>query len=116
LQGAIDNAVLALQRRYNRDRQMPLIYTPSQCYLTWSRRKVENDLERSQREGWSFAGKLVRGAYMDLERRLAAEQGYESPIMETYDATSANYNACAERLVTLVKERGAAKVSFMVAS
>jgi proline dehydrogenase len=71
-----------------------------------------NDIERSKREGtlvicqlimittligfW-FAGKIVRGAYMVLERKRAAEKGYESPIFDTIEETHANYDACVQK-------------------
>lgn len=39
-----------------------------------------------------FGAKLVRGAYMNLERRRAAARGYESPIWDTLQDTHDNYN------------------------
>lgn len=39
--------------------------------------------------------KLVRGAYMQLERARARERGYESPICDTIEDTHANYDRCA---------------------
>jgi proline dehydrogenase len=50
------------------------------------------DLERSRREGWFFAAKLVRGAYMVAERARAHELGIESPIHETLEETHKCYN------------------------
>lgn len=50
------------------------------------------DLERAQRGEYIFAAKLVRGAYMFLERVRAEEKGYPSPIWEDIEHTHANYN------------------------
>lgn len=50
------------------------------------------DLDRGAREGFKFGAKLVRGAYMQLERQRALERGYPSPIMDTADDTHANYD------------------------
>eukprot|EP00045_Choanoeca_perplexa_P008144 m.74701 g.74701 ORF g.74701 m.74701 type:complete len:556 (+) comp14373_c0_seq1:211-1878(+) len=87
---AIDNVVLGLQRKFNKTE--PVVYNTYQCYLKDSVERVRNDTERAKREGWWFACKLVRGAYMEQERTLAAERGYESPICETQDDTHFSYN------------------------
>lgn len=36
--------------------------------------------------------KLVRGAYMNEERKLAREKGYESPVHDSIENTHNNYN------------------------
>lgn len=48
--------------------------------------------------GYYFGAKLVRGAYMVLERRRALEKNYPSPICETIEETHANYNLCIEKV------------------
>ncbi|KNC54025.1 proline dehydrogenase 1 [Thecamonas trahens ATCC 50062] len=97
LQPAIDHFTLELQRRHNID--FPSIFNTYQCYLKKTQRKVTNDLERSQREGFWFAGKMVRGAYMVQERARAEELGIEDPILPNIDATHANYDACVELIL-----------------
>lgn len=59
--------------------------------------------------------KLVRGAYMLQERKLAAEKGLPDPIWSTYDETSASYNGAVEMLMKCVAS-GQQEVSFFVAS
>lgn len=71
------------------------------------------DLERARREGYKFGCKLVRGAYMVLERKRAAELGMASPIWDTKEDTDACYNNAVHTLMPLVRDRGA---EFMVAS
>lgn len=64
-------------------------------------------------QGYRFGCKLVRGAYMILERRRAAAAGLPSPIWDTVEQTHAAYDAAVQALLPLVRDRGA---EFMVAS
>lgn len=52
------------------------------------------DLKRARQEGWHFGAKMVRGAYMVIERERAAKEGYPSPIHDTIEDTHLNYNRC----------------------
>ena len=61
--------------------------------------RLHLDLERARREGWQFGAKLVRGAYMEHERKRAAKLGYEDPIQPTAEATHANYTAALQLLL-----------------
>lgn len=42
--------------------------------------------------GYNLGIKLIRGAYMNEERRIAAERKEESPIWDTIEETHSNYN------------------------
>ncbi len=93
-QPAIDLLTLELQREFNWD--APLILSTYQCYLKDSRGRLAEAMALSEREGWHFGTKLVRGAYMVLERERAQRLGCPSPIHDSYEATSANYDACLD--------------------
>jgi len=108
-QPAIDHLVLHLQRRYNTD--FPTIFNTYQCYLRDSNTRVWIDMERAKRENFYFAAKVVRGAYMLLERKRADSLGSESPIHFNKKVTDDNYNAVVELVL-----RRADKFSLMVAS
>merc|ERR1711904_640561 len=69
MQPMIDHIALKLQRIYNKEK--PIIYNTYQCYLVKAKERVRNDLRRAEREGFYFAAKLVRGAYMVQERKRA---------------------------------------------
>lgn len=50
------------------------------------------EIQAAKKMGYNLGIKLIRGAYMNEERRIAKEQGYESPICDTIEDTHANYN------------------------
>lgn len=54
--------------------------------------RMNLDIERSRREGFKFGAKLVRGAYMYLERQRAQQLKFPSPVWEDLEQTHANYN------------------------
>jgi len=80
-QPAISHAVVNLQRAYNRT--FPAVFTTYQCYLRDTPTLIRDDLERARREGFFFAAKMVRGAYMTQERQRAREMGLPDPIWPT---------------------------------
>ena len=57
-----------------------------------SRDRILLDMERARQEGFLFGAKLVRGAYLYLERGRAEEKGYPSPIHDSIEATHDNYD------------------------
>jgi proline dehydrogenase len=54
--------------------------------------RLKTDVERSERHNYHFGAKLVRGAYMESERALAAAKGDPSPIHDTLQDTHDCYN------------------------
>ena len=110
-QPAIDSVATELQRRFNKEE--PRVYNTFQCYLKDSHDRLKVELERSQRAGYKFGCKLVRGAYMVLERERAKEKGYPSPVWDTKEETHACYDKAVAMLLKHVKHHGA---EFMVAS
>ncbi|KAL7573366.1 hypothetical protein ACA910_011726 [Epithemia clementina (nom. ined.)] len=109
MQPAIDHLVLNLQRKYNKEKAV--IFNTFQCYLKDSELRIRIDLERAKREGFYFACKLVRGAYMIQERKRAKDLGYPDPIHDNIEATHANFNAMVDLLLENNKI-----CEFMVAS
>jgi proline dehydrogenase len=97
MQPVIDHVALKLQRRYNRD--IPIVYNTYQCYLTSTKQRLVNDVERGNREGFHFAAKLVRGAYMVQERQRSKDRGEVSPILETKADTDTQYDECVKFLL-----------------
>jgi len=111
MQPAIDHMVLLMQRAHNKE--VGYIYNTYQCYLQDSMSRVAIDFLRSQREGFKFAAKVVRGAYMFQERDRAAELGYKDPIQPSLAQTHSNYNAIVRKLIAEVPT---SKCRLMIAS
>lgn len=101
-QTAIDHVVRELQRKYNKTE--PVVSNTYQAYTEIAAARVTNDIRRATREGWVFAAKIVRGAYMEEERQLAELYKYRSPIWDGAVLTHACYNTIADRLLGLCRE------------
>lgn len=112
---AINYLANELQRYYNKD-QIAYIYGTYQCYLKETAKSLKADLAQAEKYDYVFAAKLVRGAYMEQERRLAREYGYEDPINSNFDVTSKMYHACLDEVLANIVKRPSGKVKVMVAS
>jgi proline dehydrogenase len=111
-QPAIDNIANILMRKYNRDRT--IIFSTYQMYLQDSHTRLLDDMARAKAGGYRFACKLVRGAYMELERARAKEKGYASPVHLSKQDTHDNYN---RGVAYMVEKIGAGEpLSLMIAS
>lgn len=111
-QPAISRLTVEMKRSFNRDKAV--VFNTYQCYLKEAFDNVSMDVELSRREGWCFAAKLVRGAYMYQERSRAAEIGYEDPINPDYESTNRMYHRCLDYVLEEIQRNK--KVNVMVAS
>jgi proline dehydrogenase len=97
IQQPIDDLVEEMMRRYNRERVT--IYNTYQLYLHSRLPYLYASATRAKEGGYLLGAKLVRGAYMEKERKRAAEQGYESPVQPDKAATDRDYNAAVRFVV-----------------
>jgi len=94
IQNGIDKLVEELMYKFNRKRV--LIYNTIQLYR-WDRLKYIKDLHlKSKRENFKIGLKLVRGAYMEKERRRASTKKYKSPIHTTKEDCDNDFNKASE--------------------
>ncbi|XP_052279267.1 hydroxyproline dehydrogenase-like isoform X2 [Dreissena polymorpha] len=104
---------LAAMLKFNKKR--PLVAYTYQNYLKKCYSELVEDVEFTARQGACFAAKVVRGAYMQSERRLATEKGHEDPVHENFEATTAMYHRSADFLL----DRAVAtpdRICFIIAS
>ena len=72
--------------------------------------RVRADFNLAKENDFKIAAKLVRGAYMDEERRIALANGVADPINDGFDKTTAMYHSVVDYMLPLVKERQAGAV------
>ena len=100
IQHAIDRLAIEMMRKYNRERL--IVYNTYQLYRNDKVKSLRDDTAVAKAEGFFLGAKLVRGAYMEKERKRAADLGYSSPINATKEATDIEYNTaikfCADNV------------------
>ena len=62
------------------------------------------EVSASKAFGFNLGIKLIRGAYMNEERQIAAEKGIESPVWENIEDTHACYNASMEYIIRNIRD------------
>ena len=109
IQDAIDTLGIEMMRKYNKKRAN--VFLTHQCYRTGTLDKVKSNLELAKKEKFYLGVKLVRGAYMEKERKRAIVYNYTSPIHNSKDNTDEEFN---KSLMFCVKNIN--KVSLWVGS
>jgi proline dehydrogenase len=94
LQDAIDSLATQMMEKYNCE--APIIYNTLQMYRHDRLEFLKKSYQVARENGYFYAAKLVRGAYMEKERDRAEEFGYPSPIQPTKEASDRDFNAAVE--------------------
>jgi proline dehydrogenase len=97
MQDAADDLVEEMMRKYNKEKV--IVFSTLQMYR-WDRLDYLKQLhEKAKTDGFYIGMKLVRGAYMEKEHKRAQENGYQTPICSSKQATDDNYNAAVEYMM-----------------
>jgi proline dehydrogenase len=94
IQQPVDDLSMEMMRVYNQQR--PVVYNTAQLYRTDRLSFLKEAIAESKRGSFIYAIKLVRGAYMERERRRANDMGYPSPIQPNKEASDRDFNAAVE--------------------
>lgn len=97
IQDPVDALVTKMMEQYNRSKVV--IYNTIQLYRHDRLQFLKDSFAYAQSKGFILAEKLVRGAYMEKERKRAIESGYPSPIQPDKQSTDRDYNAAVEYCV-----------------
>ncbi|WP_214071217.1 proline dehydrogenase family protein [Mucilaginibacter sp. dw_454] len=90
IQDTIDMLALDMMRQFNTEKA--IIYNTYQLYRHDKLASIKSDTEVAIKEKFILGAKLVRGAYMEKERKRAEEKGYPSPIQPTKEASDRDFN------------------------
>lgn len=100
IQNPVDALTMKMMKKFNV--QKAIVYNTIQLYRHDRFQFLKNSFEISISNNFITGFKLVRGAYMEKERRRASELNYVSPIQTDKQNTDDDYNAalafCVERL------------------
>lgn len=104
IQPVLDELILDMMRKYNTEK--PLIYNTFQMYLHARLADLKRWYTIAEKEGFCIGVKLVRGAYMEKERKRAEEMGYPSPVQPDKASSDRDYNEALEFIVERLERIG----------
>ena len=100
IQKTIDELALDMMMLFNKEKL--IVYNTYQMYRHDKLADLKADHLVAQKAGFILGAKVVRGAYMEKERKRALEMGYPSPIQPDKKSTDQDYDAaityCVENI------------------
>lgn len=90
IQDPLDAMIMLLMDEYNKDHA--LLYNTVQLYRHDRLAFLKESYEAAAQRNFILGMKLVRGAYMEKERKRAAENNYPSPIQPDKESTDRDFN------------------------
>jgi proline dehydrogenase len=109
IQDPVDVLTVLMMVQFNTSRAV--VYNTIQLYRHDRLKFLKDSYEAAFTRSFILGAKLVRGAYMEKERRRAVEMNYASPIQASKDATDNDYNTALAYCVQHID-----RIAFIVAS
>ncbi len=97
IQPVLDDMVLSLMAKYNKEKA--IVQNTYQLYRHDVLEIMKSHHRMALEQGFKFGLKIVRGAYMEVERERASEIGYPSPIQPDKEATDCDFDAAIHYLI-----------------
>jgi proline dehydrogenase len=94
IQPAIDDLATENKEKYNTEKA--IIYNTYQLYRHDRFVYLEQCIKEAKEKNYHIGAKLVRGAYMEKERKRAKDMGYTSPIQPDKKGSDDDYNQALE--------------------
>ncbi len=109
IQPMLDDLVMEMMAKYNKEKA--IVQNTYQMYRHDSIARIKEHHKMALDGGFKFGLKIVRGAYMEIERARALEKGYPSPIQPDKPATDRDFDAIMRYFIENVDT-----IDFMVAT
>ena len=90
IQDPVDALTILMMDSYNKDKC--IVFNTTQHYRHDRLQFLKDSYEAAVERKFILGAKLVRGAYMEKERKRAADHGYPSPIQPTKEASDEDFN------------------------
>ncbi|MEJ7737313.1 MAG: proline dehydrogenase family protein [Chitinophagaceae bacterium] len=90
IQDPVDALTMQMMERYNKKKAV--VFNTVQLYRHDRLSFLKNSFAQAEKKGFMLGIKLVRGAYMEKERKRASEMNYSSPIQPDKEASDRDYN------------------------
>ena len=94
IQDPVDALTILMMDTFNKGRVV--VYNTIQHYRHDRLQFLKDSYEAAVERNFILGAKLVRGAYMEKERKRAAENNYPSPIQPNKESSDKDYNAGVE--------------------
>eukprot|EP00835_Amoeboradix_gromovi_P006193 NODE_684_length_5217_cov_0.512505.p2 type:complete len:411 gc:universal NODE_684_length_5217_cov_0.512505:3942-2710(-) len=101
-QPAISLISILLSKQYNIDKSVVL--PTYQMYLKRGLNDLQSAIDYANKESFLFGCKIVRGAYLQSERKLAKDMNVDSPINDTIDDTHRDFNQAINVLYHYIRD------------
>ena len=116
MQIAVDQLVLELMREFNTSKAV--VHNTVQLYLVDGNHRLQQMHKLAIKKDFFLGLKLVRGAYMEKERKNAYNHGLPSPICTSKAETDKSFNAamhyCIKHLVNIAVVLGSHNEESMI--
>jgi proline dehydrogenase len=90
IQNTIDELAIEMMMKFNKERL--IVYNTYQMYRHDKLADIKADYLIAKEAGFILGVKMVRGAYMEKERKRALDMGYPSPIQPDKKSTDRDYD------------------------
>lgn len=104
IQQAIDDLANANMAAYNKNKV--IVYNTFQLYRSDRLAYLRESIQHGKSNGYHIGAKLVRGAYMEKERKRAQEMNYPSPIQPDKESCDRDYNDAIKLCVENIEVMG----------
>lgn len=109
IQDPVDRLTIEMMEEFNKTKA--IVYNTIQLYRHDRLNFLELSYKIAQQRNFILGAKLVRGAYMEKERKRATDRGYPSPIQATKEATDNDYDMAIKFCINNI-----GNIAFIVAS